>query len=127
MASEKDWLDDYLRREREKEEKARRVVDYLVPALRFLGVQKVTVEFDGYGDSGEVRDPTFTPTPAAAVPEGLGALIVETCSRMLPGGWEINEGSFGTFTIDVAAGTHHLEQHHREENEVDEDDEEGEE
>jgi hypothetical protein len=127
MAKADDWYREYQRRQREREQNAKRVVDYVVPVLRFLGVERVTVDFDGAGDSGEVRPAVFAPAPGGAVPEGLGELILEACYGLLPGGWEINAGSFGTLTIDAAAGTHDLEQTFREEEEYDEVDEEGEE
>jgi hypothetical protein len=124
MASEDDWYREYQRRQRELEQNSRRAVDYVIPVLRFLGVEKVTVDFDGAGDSGEVRPAVFTPAPGGAVPEGLGELIIAACQGLLPGGWEINAGSFGTLTIDAAAGAHDLKQTFREEDEYDEEGEE---
>jgi hypothetical protein len=42
---------------------------------------------------------------------------------MLPGGWEINSGSFGTIEIDVRAGTVEVDMEWREEDEDEYDEE----
>jgi hypothetical protein len=100
----------------------------LVSALRAAGVQSVTVDFDGYGDSGGIESPVYNPpvdgkaevpdTPHEATEwtqEGakrsvrnytLDELVSEVCYGLLGAehpGWEINEGSYGTFTINPQA------------------------
>jgi hypothetical protein len=115
------WWADYQRQEAERLERSEQLARYAAGALRFLGVRKVEVEFDGSGDDGEVQEPVYTPTPSHALPEGLEALVTQACHGLLPGGWEINAGSFGTITINVAKGTCAVDQTWREEEEYDED------
>ena len=69
--------------------------------LDALGVQTVTVTYDGVGDSGAVEDIAFEPAPAGGVPDALRAAIEEFAYEALPGGWEINEGAFGALTLHV--------------------------
>ena len=107
--------------------------------LTAAGITKVTAEFDGYGDSGQIQsitagagesDAEVPPTsvtihafdrvfcaghfetieevkqqPLAEAIEGL----CYDCLEERHGGWEINEGSFGTFEFNVADRTISLE------------------
>jgi hypothetical protein len=123
MSDAEDWLAKYRREEAERHARAEKMGQYLMGALRFLGVDLVEVEFDGYGDEGEVQEPEFTPDPPGGLPEGLGELVGQVCGGMLPGGWEINSGSFGTVEIDVRAGTVEVDMEWREEDEDDYDEE----
>ena len=102
----------------------------IMAALVAAGAKSVTVSFDGYGDSGEVGGPAVAPKEAESVLEELvpdtlheagewvdgkvnhqtrdrtvSEAISELCYALLDnhGGWEINEGSFGEFTIDPTA------------------------
>lgn len=115
--------------ERERKTKAARGI--LMAALSRAKVSKVLVDFDGSGDSGSVGDISYKPargketfgkseivdTPHEAsewTDEGrkrvvrdytYDELVEEVCYGILGSehpGWEINEGSFGTFEIDVA-------------------------
>jgi hypothetical protein len=107
-----DWAADYRRRERERRWAAQQRIDYALDALRFLGVEKVTVEFDGHSDEGELKNLQFLPPPAGP-PEGLEHLLEDALGDMLPGGWKIEAGSFGTITLDVASGKVDVDQEYR--------------
>jgi hypothetical protein len=72
--------------------------------LSRLGVTRVTATFDGYGDSGQIEDLTAEPDNVA-IDDGLRSELEDFLLDQLPGGWEINEGSYGDFTVDVASGT----------------------
>jgi len=98
----------------------------LFDALRDAGIACVSVEFDGYGDSGQIESIAFLRPdngecdgPATEVEirsaryDGSG-IDAETCTvaqaietiayRLLAdshGGWENNEGADGTFTFIV--------------------------
>jgi hypothetical protein len=123
MTAPGDWYQEYLRQQHEREKYAARLVTYLSPMLRFLGVEEVKITFDGYGDDGQVQDPVFTPAPAGGLPEGLGRMIEEICENLLPGGWEVNSGSFGTILILAGAGIYSVNHTWRDEEEEDYDDE----
>jgi hypothetical protein len=118
-----DWYQNYLREQAEREKHVGRVIRYLLPALRFLGVREVIVGYDGAGDDGQIQRPDFTPESPIGYPEGLADLIEEATGYLLPGGWEINEGSSGHLLIDVASGTHSLEHEWNESDEEEMDDE----
>ena len=120
-----DWLARYEARQEQRKQYSERLAEYLIPALRFLGVEAVFIQFDGSGDSGEVQKPSFEGAPAAGVPEGLSELAEHACYYALPGGWEINAGSSGDWTIFVEEGYADLDVEWRDElDEPDEDDEE---
>jgi hypothetical protein len=68
-----------------------------------LGIVGVTADFDGYGDSGQLE--WFQVEPESVV---LGAELEAKLEgfllNRLPGGWEINEGTYGSFTIVLPEG-----------------------
>jgi hypothetical protein len=110
-----DWLRRYQERQAALKKYGESCLDYAMEALQFLGVKEVTVEYDGSGDDGEVQQPQFDPVPPEGLPQGLESLIHEACCHMLPGGWEINEGSFGAIYIDVEKGKVEVDHEWREE------------
>jgi hypothetical protein len=101
-------------------------------ALAQAGISSVSVEFDGEGDSGQIEsviattgdermDLPVTPISvwqahwdgkASIVNTPLEEAISDLCYGYLSqehGGWENNDGAFGTFTFDVTARTIELE------------------
>jgi hypothetical protein len=102
----------------------------LFAVLAAAGIAKVTVEFDGYGDSGQIEsveatgaDGLVRELPAISLihrraqwgeaePRCEEMTATETIERLaydLLGdahpGWEINDGAYGSFTFDVAGET----------------------
>lgn len=100
----------------------------LFTELRNAGIARVVVDFDGYGDSGQIEQVTAfgaddveyeLPDVAIAIrkmhfgqeePETLSQSLGEAIETLAyaflastHGGWENNEGAFGEFTFDVAA------------------------
>jgi hypothetical protein len=71
--------------------------------LTQLGITSVSANFDGYGDSGQIEELETEPT-SVAIDEGLGAELENFLLDQLHGGWEINDGSFGHFTVNVPDG-----------------------
>jgi hypothetical protein len=102
-------------------------------ALAAANITSVTVEFDGEGDSGGIEyvsassGDTRIELPAGNVPchrahfgddvsvptqQTLREAVESLCYDCLDqehGGWENNDGAFGTFTFNVAARTIELE------------------
>ena len=75
--------------------------DELREQLRELGVEAVTVEYNGSGDDGQIEDPQFGSVDVsspltAAVWEFFYLLLDELYS-----GWEDNNGAFGQLVWNV--------------------------
>ncbi|WP_454885413.1 DUF6878 family protein [Sphingomonas oryzagri] len=109
----------------------------LFAALGEAGITVVTVTFDGSGDSGQIEsiaamrgdedadlpktpidiavadfhrpDPDRFTKPLADAIEALAYAFLEETH----GGWENNDGAFGEFVFDVAAGTITLDYNER--------------
>ena len=86
----------------------------IIPRLKQWGVSKVRAEYSGYGDSGCIDgimylDARDQPVNMALVTPASTPAIEDVLYEFLPAGFEINDGSQGTLTIDVAAGTVTLE------------------
>jgi hypothetical protein len=102
----------------------------LFAVLAGAGIATVTVAFDGYGDSGQIesidaigKDGVSCELPATSItirralwgeaePASEDMTVAEAVERLaydlLGGthpGWEINDGSYGSFIFDVATGT----------------------
>jgi len=71
--------------------------------LTLRGVRSITVEFDGYGDSGQITNIDVLPD-SISLDEKVRDELQDRLLDHLPGGWEINEGGFGSFTVDVQSG-----------------------
>ena len=86
----------------------------VIPRLKQWGVSKVRAEYSGYGDSGCIDGITYLdaqdqPVNMTLVQPACNPAIEDVLYEFLPAGFEINDGSQGTLTIDVAAGTVTLE------------------
>jgi hypothetical protein len=104
-------------------------------ALAEAGIHKVTVEYDGSGDSGQIEDVAawnagdtriqfpseiniqlISEIPEHPLPEQSFEAAVETLAwdyLEIYSGWENNDGAFGTFVFDVPARTVTLEHNER--------------
>ena len=98
-------------------------------ALTALGIERVEVSFDGYGDSGQIEDVTVvggagsltgrvavvdtavsgqvSPEPCS-LPKALGNLCYDLLEHE-HAGWENNDGAFGVFVFDIAKRSIELE------------------
>lgn len=94
-------------------------VQEMCPALRILGWRKITVDYQGSGDScdyfsirfhDEEKHHNFEDIPAARVPPTLNdqRVLESKLLNLLPCGFENNEGGDGTITIDTATGDIHV-------------------
>jgi len=110
--------------------------DIVFKALAEAGIHRVTVEYDGSGDSGQIENVEAwdagnqnIPLPSAikvqlasgnpdhpADPINLEAAVEEIAWSYLYDqhyGWENNDGAYGTFVFDVPARTITLEHNER--------------
>ena len=117
-------------------ELSRRALDHLCPILAAHGITTLTIGYDGGGDEGQVEHvEAFGPAGATDLPdvecrrhgmefngttdeqpdrltsaiESFGYEVLEG----VHGGWEINDGAFGSLTIDVASRSASLEHNSR--------------
>ena len=99
----------------------------LLNALREAGITRVDVEFDGYGDEGQIQSITCVGADDCQVEPPIGEIEIQSVihdgsgvtSETMPvasaiehvcydllaqhhAGWENNEGGYGTFVFDVA-------------------------
>jgi hypothetical protein len=97
--------------------------------LAEIGIHTVTVGFDGYGDSGQIesieafdaeRNPAVMPDNRPVRFQGVETTLREAIETMAfayleetHGGWEIDEGAFGTFVFVVPDRTITLKHHAR--------------
>lgn len=109
----------------------------LLSFLSAAGITRVMVNFDGCGDSGQIEDvAAFKGDHQVDLPPETVELLVldygatEPVTHVLPvgeaveklaydllhqkhSGWENNDGAFGEFTFDIAAGTITLDYNER--------------
>ena len=81
----------------------------IIPKLLQHRVANVEAAYSGYGDSGAIDGLQFRDTAGQRVDrETIPATLVEQLENVLyeflPAGFEINDGSQGTLTLDVLTG-----------------------
>ena len=100
---ERRWA-EWQRETEQRKRNAEKHTPYLSGALRFLGIEKVSAAWDGYGEEGQFEASVFQPSSPTDLPFGLIDAIDRLWDPLLPSGCEINAGSFGTLTLDTATG-----------------------
>lgn len=101
--AQEDWRRDYEAQRTKAREDALADLAKVRKALARLGVHTVTIVYEGYGDSGCIEKIVFEPQPKKLT-RNIPARIEKAAYQLLPEGWEINEGSSGTLTIDIRSG-----------------------
>ena len=81
----------------------------VLPALRKHRVANIEAAYSGYGDSGAIdglqfRDAAGQCVDRASVPQDVIEQLENCVYEFLPAGFEIDDGSQGTLTLDVATG-----------------------
>ena len=98
-----DWMTAYQQRRQREKEEAREAVAKTCDSLTELGVTHVRIAYDGYGDSGAVESVTATVEEEPyELPGDLRDELTSVAERLLPDGWENNEGAFGEFVLAVS-------------------------
>jgi|688.fasta_scaffold05049_6 hypothetical protein len=79
-----------------------RLVD-VFQSIRMLNpnISSAKLDFEGSGDSGSIDSDIVTNEGVYPVPKS----VENWCYSILPGGWEINEGSYGNFYFDLETET----------------------
>jgi hypothetical protein len=97
-----DWYRQWEEQQERERQEGRDAVIAACARLQKLGVTRVTIPYDGCGDSGTVDDPIgYRGDEEIELPQDLSESLVSAAYNLLPGGWEINEGSSGELTLDI--------------------------
>ena len=81
----------------------------ILPALRNHRVANVEAAYSGYGDSGcidgiQYRDEAGVRVDRTTLPTSVIEQLENVLYEFLPAGFEINDGSQGTLTLDTQTG-----------------------
>jgi len=102
-------MNEFMASEQTRIEAAtRQLRDVLMPELRQYGIASVEVAYSGYGDSGAIdgvqyRDSAGQRVAREKIPTAVHEALDKCLYEFLPSGFEINDGSQGTLTIDLPA------------------------
>jgi len=113
-----EWFVNYQRLAAEKKQAAAAQLKAACSPLASIGITQIHWAYDGAGDSGDMESRTITDVHGncadeyyAAAVKGLNQelqkqLALEELEKavweLLPGGFEINEGSYGEVILDTA-------------------------
>ena len=100
-------MEEYDASRKRQRDAAREALHALSVELRAAGVSNVCATFNGYGDEGTIESVEFLDAQGELVtsvqPERFPNLQESFCP-LLPAGYEQNEGSSGTVSLDVEHG-----------------------
>lgn len=110
-------MSDFKEREQRKKQ-SREFLLSLIEPLKAAGIVQVMVFYDGEGDSGSINSVRFFTTEedqetrnefdvsdGVPAPSGIEVdKIEDAADAVLPDGYAINEGGFGTLILDVTEG-----------------------
>ena len=93
---------DWDKQQKKRESSARKSLRRFCRQLVKLQVDTVTINYDGYGDSGTMEDPlAFQNDKPVRLTRKLNDLLLEFAESYLPGGWENNDGACGEFVLNI--------------------------
>jgi hypothetical protein len=96
-----DWRADYQARKAAEEPEAKANLRKALDLLDQFGVLTVYLAHEGEEGAGSIFGVVFEPLPADGIPEAIEDMVRAAAYWLLPAGWEMNAGSFGTLVIDV--------------------------
>lgn len=118
LPTDSEFLRSYQRHVQERKQRAAEAVKQLTVTLIELGVTTVVAEYDGCGDFGQIDSIGFRNAanePCTEVPDAVESQVEDLLYDLLGvrhGGWENNDGAFGTFSWNLS--DHTLEHEHNE-------------
>jgi hypothetical protein len=87
----------------EDEKSAREALAAICDQLAEHGIEVVRIPYDGYGDSGTMENvDAYAGVKRIKLGDKLRERLLDASYDLLPGGWELNEGSFGELIVNVA-------------------------
>ena len=97
-----DFFRKWEKQQKKRESAARKSLRKCCQQLVKLGVDIVTIRYDGYGDSGTMEDPlAFQNGEPVELPRKLNDLLLDFAESYLPGGWENCDGACGEFVLNI--------------------------
>ena len=97
-----DFLREWDKRQQEQKSSARKSLQKYCQQLAKLEVDIVTINYDGYGDSGILEDPVALQNDKPVrLPRNLNNGLLDFAESYLPGGWENNDGACGEFVLNI--------------------------
>ena len=97
-----DFFREWEKQQEEQKASARKSLRKYCQQLVKLGVDIVTINYDGYGDNGIMEDPlALQNDKPVELPRKLNDQLVDLLESYLPGGWEDNDGACGKFVLDI--------------------------
>ena len=100
-----DIMKNFEKERKERAEKNRGYLKQLVADLKKKGIVLAETKYDGCGDSGQIEEVRLFNKKGETEDQDLRDKVEEAMGQALEdkhGGWEINDGSFGTIVLDVA-------------------------
>jgi hypothetical protein len=95
-------LAQYEERRGKEKRAAKDTLLALIDQLRAAGVSEVIATFSGYGDEGSIETIEFLDVARRAIVlKDQFPKLEETFSALLPDGFEDNDGSSGTLTLNI--------------------------
>jgi len=96
------FFSEWEKQQEKQNAEARRTLRKACQQLVKLEVDIVTINYDGYGDSGTLEDPVALQNgKPVELPGKLNNLLLVFAESFLPGGWEINDGACGEFVLNI--------------------------
>lgn len=101
-----EMMERIRRRQEAAEQEARQSLVATCDRLTEMGVTLVDITYDGCGDDGTIEAiAAHAGDNAVPLPDDLVEALTDAAYGLLPGGWELNEGSFGQLVLNVATRT----------------------
>ena len=103
-------LAKWRQEEQKRKRRAKRRLFQLLRARKDVAFVEVT--YDGCGDSGQIEEIAYLDAENQAIDredQELDDAVEEYVYGVLPEGWEINDGAFGTVKINAATKKAHVE------------------
>ncbi len=97
-----DSLREWDKQQQAQKASARKSLRRFCQQLVKLEVDIVTINYDGYGDSGILEDPlALQNEKPVELPRRLTDRLLDFAESYLPGGWGDNDGACGTFVLNI--------------------------
>lgn len=98
-----DFMADWLKSELERRSVSKVKLAELCKTLVALKITTVSIEYDGYGDSGEINllSANDEDGNVVEISKETEDQLIDLLDVHLPEGWEINEGSQGEITVNI--------------------------